>query len=169
MTSGIWAAALEPIKAKAISFAAVVITASALLASLVPCTVLGAVETTTASLVGGAKGIWHLVDAAFSVRFLALLFAAIHRVVPKAKIAWGDFERRAPLRDRVQPRLCRTLRKLGAAHGETSFCDGAAIRSAFCQQSARSLRSQSIPCPSTSLFTVRRTPVSCARPTRMRS
>ena len=35
MTSGIWAAALEPIKAKEISFAVVVMTASALLASLV--------------------------------------------------------------------------------------------------------------------------------------
>ena len=89
-TSGIWTAALEVIKAKAISFAVVVITASALLASLVLSMVLGAVENTAASVVGGAKGIWHLVDAAFSVGFLTLLFATIYRVVPKAKVSWGD-------------------------------------------------------------------------------
>ena len=46
---------------------------------------LGAVENTTASLVGGAKGIWHLVDTALSVGFLAPLIAAIYRVVPKRK------------------------------------------------------------------------------------
>ncbi len=89
-TSGIWAAALEAIKAKAFSFAVVVITASALLASLLLSTVLGAVENTAASVVGGARGIWHLVDAAFSVGFLTLPFATIYRVVPKAKVAWGD-------------------------------------------------------------------------------
>ena len=89
-TSGVWAAALGAIKTKVFSFAVVVITASALLASLVLSTVLNAIQNTAASVVGGANGIWHLVDAAFSVGFLTLLFATIYRVVPKAKVAWGD-------------------------------------------------------------------------------
>jgi membrane protein len=88
-TGGFWTTALHTIKGKAFSFAVVVFSAVALLAAVVLSTVLGAMQK-MAAVVVGAGSIWHMVDAAFSVGLLTLLLATIYRVVPKAKVEWGD-------------------------------------------------------------------------------
>ncbi len=87
--TGIGAAALQALKAKAFSFAVVVVAAGAALASLVLSSVLAAVENTARGVVGAA-GVWRVVDATLSVGFVTLLLATICRVVPRASVRWGD-------------------------------------------------------------------------------
>src|SRR5260370_41104551 len=86
--TGIGAAALQALKAKAFSFAVVVVAAGAALASLVLSSVLAAVENTARGVVGAAGG-WRVVDATLSVGFVTLLLATMYRVVPKGENKMG--------------------------------------------------------------------------------
>jgi membrane protein len=86
---GVWTTIARALIDKALSFAAAVAAALALLASLVGSTALLAV----AQKVNGSSDVpssWHLVDAAASVGFLALVLAALYRIVPRAPIEWRD-------------------------------------------------------------------------------
>jgi membrane protein len=88
-TRGIWSTVLEVAKAKAFSFAVVVVAASSLLALLVVGTALNAVSDSVTGQRGGAA-FWRLGEMAVSFAFLALLLAAVYRVVPQTPVAWRD-------------------------------------------------------------------------------
>jgi len=87
---GLWSTLLKALKAKAFAFAVVVAAASAVLASLVVSTVLGAIASTTNSAAGPGQTLWRVIDFATSLAFVTVLLAAIYRVVPSRRVQWGD-------------------------------------------------------------------------------
>jgi membrane protein len=88
-TGGLWSTLLKALKAKAFAFAVVVAAASAVLASLIVSTVLGAIAGTTSSA-GAGHALWRLIDFATSLAFVTVLLAAIYRIVPSRRVQWGD-------------------------------------------------------------------------------
>ena len=61
-----------------------------LLVSLVLSAGLAALGQFFGGLMPGAEALWQVVDFAVSFGVVALLFAAIYKVLPDAEIAWGD-------------------------------------------------------------------------------
>jgi membrane protein len=88
-SKGIWSTILEAVRVKAFSFAIVVAAATALLASLVVSTTLGAIGDTATSDFGAAALV-RIVETGVSVAFLALLLAATYRFVPQTQVTWRD-------------------------------------------------------------------------------
>ena len=88
-TGGLWSTLLKALKAKAFAFAVVVAAASAVLASLIVSTVLGAIASTTSNA-GAGHALWRLIDFATSLAFVTVLLAAIYRIVPSRRVQWGD-------------------------------------------------------------------------------
>jgi membrane protein len=86
---GLWATVVRAAKGKAFAFSVVLAAAAALLLSLGMSTVLGAIASSSERVVPGAIP-WRAVDAGVSLGFLTLLIAAIYRVVPQTRVAWGD-------------------------------------------------------------------------------
>jgi membrane protein len=80
---------LYALRSKAISFVVVIMAAIAVLASLAVSTVLAAVGNATTN-VAAARTLWQPVEMAVSLAFLAVLFAAIYRLVPQADVQWRD-------------------------------------------------------------------------------
>ncbi len=70
------------------SFAVVLAAATALLASLILSTALGTAGAL--AVPAGAQDFWRIVEAIGSVGFLALLLAAIYRIVPETRVIWRD-------------------------------------------------------------------------------
>lgn len=86
-TQAVWPTMLSAVKAKALSFVAVLATAAVVLASLVVSTLLGAVRQTTQ---GFLTGVWKAVETLLSLAFVTLLLAAVFRWVPHAATRWRD-------------------------------------------------------------------------------
>jgi membrane protein len=85
-----WSAVLvEAVRDQATSFLLVVIAGIVLLASLVASTALGTLDRSARSLLHSVW-LWQLLEMALSIGFLTLLFAAIFRMVPQTRVAWGD-------------------------------------------------------------------------------
>jgi membrane protein len=88
-TNGIWATALQAVKAKAFSFLVVVGAAASLLASLVVSTYMGAFGD-SATNAAWWRTTWRTGENVLSVSFLALLLAGVYRVVPQTSVKWRD-------------------------------------------------------------------------------
>lgn len=88
-SKGLWSTVLEAVKAKAFSFAVVIVAACALLGSLVASTALAAVGT-AAQRVAGGTATWSVLEFGFSLGLLALLLATIYRLVPQTHVRWHD-------------------------------------------------------------------------------
>lgn len=88
-STGIRSAIFGALKAKAFSFAVVVVAALAVLALLVASTALATLRGTTATA-GAGKALWQGLDIAVSIASLTLLIAAVYRLVPQTRVAWGD-------------------------------------------------------------------------------
>jgi membrane protein len=83
----VWPTMLAAAKAKALSFVAVLVTALAILASLVASTFLGAIAQTTQ---GWWAGVWRVVETVLSLAFVTLLLCAVFRWVPHVVTRWRD-------------------------------------------------------------------------------
>lgn len=86
--SGLWSSILVTLRAKAFSFAVVVVAATALLASLVVGTALTSAALPATSFAGG--DLWRILEATGSLGFVALLLMAVYRMVPQAPVGWRD-------------------------------------------------------------------------------
>ncbi|MEP7288374.1 MAG: YihY/virulence factor BrkB family protein [Chloroflexota bacterium] len=81
---------LKSIQQQFISFTMVLGTGFLLLVSLVLSAVLSALGTFLGERVAVTASLWELVNFVVSVGIITLLFAAIYKVLPDAKIAWRD-------------------------------------------------------------------------------
>jgi membrane protein len=92
--SYVWANVLLSMRLKALAFATVVIAAAVVLASVVVSAVLGAMRAGAAKegIATGPTGAmaWPILESAVSAALLAVLIAAVYRMVPQAKVAWRD-------------------------------------------------------------------------------
>jgi membrane protein len=88
-SKGMWSFLAGVLRAKAFSFAIVVVAAATLLASLVVNTALAAVGE-TASTAWEGRLAWRLVEPGVSAAFLTVLLAAIYRIVPQTTVRWSD-------------------------------------------------------------------------------
>jgi membrane protein len=88
-SGGFWSAVTRAVKAKAVSFGVVVATATALLASLVVTTALGAFGEVTSRFVG-ARWPWLGAEACASFGLLTVLLATTYRMIPHARVSWRD-------------------------------------------------------------------------------
>jgi membrane protein len=86
---GFWAAVLQEVKDKALSFAVVGAAAVALLASLATGTALAAIGAETSRVVGG-NYLWRMLDLAGSLVLLTMCIAAMFRMIPQATVKWRD-------------------------------------------------------------------------------
>jgi membrane protein len=78
------------IKQRFFSFGMVLAVAFLLLVSLVLSTALAAVGTYLSSSLPGGAVVWELLNAAFSLATVTVLFALIFKVVPDVEIQWRD-------------------------------------------------------------------------------
>jgi len=88
-TKGFLATVLQTVKSKALSFAVVAGVAIAILASLALSTALQAVGQATAGQSAG-RALGRLLEIGAPIVFLAALFAAVYRIVPRTDVAWRD-------------------------------------------------------------------------------
>ena len=93
----IWEVAPKPnrgilgeIKDRVFSFTMVLGVAFLLLISLVVSSALSAVGGFFANTLPGGEALWQVINFAFSLAVITLLFALIFKYVPDAKVRWGD-------------------------------------------------------------------------------
>lgn len=85
-TSGVWAA----VRARLLSFAMTGVIAFLLLVSLVVSAALAALGHRADQIVPGGEMVVHALNFAVSLAVVAVLFAAIFKVLPDVRIAWRD-------------------------------------------------------------------------------
>ncbi|MDB4997209.1 MAG: YihY/virulence factor BrkB family protein, partial [Myxococcaceae bacterium] len=92
-TMPFWRSVVTEIKDKALSFLLVVFACVLLLASLATSTVVTALGSSTESVLGHvplfAWG-WKLAEVGIGFGFLAVVFTAMFRVLPRTRVAWRD-------------------------------------------------------------------------------
>nr|WP_290225240.1 YihY/virulence factor BrkB family protein [Trichocoleus desertorum] len=78
------------VKARATSFAMILVIGFLLLVSLVASTVLATVGNFFGHLIPGLAILWQVVNFVISFGVITLLFALIYRVLPDVRVPWGD-------------------------------------------------------------------------------
>ena len=78
------------VKARANSFAMILVIGFLLLVSLVASTVLAGIGNFFGHLIPGLAFVWQIVNFVISFGVVTLLFALIYRVLPDVKVPWGD-------------------------------------------------------------------------------
>lgn len=93
----VWEVAPKPgqglfnvLRQRFLSFAMVLVIAFLLLVSLVLSAGLAALSSLMNGLLPGFDFLWQLLNFAISFGVVTLLFAAIYKILPDAKVAWGD-------------------------------------------------------------------------------
>jgi membrane protein len=92
-TKGVWGTVVGLVKGKALSFAVVVGTAVAILASLGLSTALSSIDETVEGAAPGAVThvtVWIVAEAIGSVGFLTLVLAVMFRLIPQTPVQWRD-------------------------------------------------------------------------------
>jgi len=85
----VWSFVVDTVRSKALSFAIVVVAATALLASIAVSTALGALAMATSSKGAGREG-WELTETAISIALLTALFAAVFAMIPQTRVESRD-------------------------------------------------------------------------------
>jgi len=93
----VWEVAPKPerglknvIQQRFLSFAMVLVIAFLLLTSLVLSAALAALGNYMGGLLPGVDVLWQIINFGLSFGVITLLFAMIYKILPDAKIAWGD-------------------------------------------------------------------------------
>jgi membrane protein len=86
---GVWSFVVDTVRSKALSFAIVVVAATALLASIAVSTALGALAMATSSK-GAAREGWQLAETAVSLALLTALLSAVFAMIPQTRVESRD-------------------------------------------------------------------------------